>query len=130
MANDRLDEARDRIYDALEEAELGTPEYDKLFDKLLDLEKMETQKMTEEFKAEHDREKLELERRKFDMDNVHATENLAMQKRQHRGKIWLGLAGLFATLGVAVVTNKEEEFRAITSKVDQKAKDCIRFIKY
>ena len=118
------------LWEKLCGCEVGSDEWQTTYDALEKLEEFDRKSTDFTLKIRNEERKLQLEERKIENDLKVEEGRNKNERRSIVAKFIIGILGLGATAGVAVCTVKDEEFRAITSKVDQKAKDCLRFIKF
>lgn len=123
-------EKREELWQKLCDAEVGSEEWSILYDALENLDELERKQAESAAKIENDARKLTIEEAKVAGEAVAAYERNRTERKSIWAKIFTSVLGLGATAGIAVATVKDEQFRALTSKVDQKAKDCIKFIKF
>lgn len=125
-----LKEKREELWNKLCECEVGSDEWRDTYYAIEALDDLERKKTESAAKIANEERKLTIEEAKVVGDAVANYEHNRIEKKSLWVKIVTSILGLGATAGIAVMTVKDEETRAITSKVDQKAKDLVRFIKF
>lgn len=112
----------ERIALAIAETELGSDEYKRLLDDLEQIRKIKQSGIESD-------KKLEFEAMRLENEKAESEIRIKLEKRSIRARIGIGILSFLGTLGLGLMTVKDEETRAITSRATQIAKDTLH-IKY